>query len=773
MPAVAPPWEGFVQYLILAALVVAGLVIGIDVVRQRRRRRDRPHVRMALASHLATVGSFDVAGALERALADLEPAEPMDSPEGVWDAVDLAVDLEAFRPKLAAGTEIVTFHLRWGEDYAMAASPDRSTHYAIEPWEAELARSMDGSRSVGELIVEHLNEGGDLDPGAVVGLVDTLWAGGLLDPVPTDVMAAVRNGLDPSSSGRKKLRRFGRELTIGWDGAEAFATRLYRGGLRYAFTPVGFALLAIVAIGGLAAFVTTVVSHRFVLVLRQPPAEAAILITLAFVLTFFHELAHALVLIRYDRRVLSAGFFIFFGSPAFFVEATDVMMLDKAKRIQQSFAGPFAELVLAGAASAVILLAPGAAFAPLLYRFAFVNYLVILENLIPLLQLDGYWILSDFIEIPDLRPRSIAFVQRDLWRKVFRWERLSVQEVGLALYGIVGVVFTAFAFALGIFFWQQIFGGLISSLWRGGPFSRLLLVVLILLFTGPVIRGAIALTRAIMKRVRARWRRVRFRFERSWRVEAAELIDALPVFDDLPAEVLSDLAGRIRLRTCPPERAVFRQGDRPEAFYVVRRGRVRVEEEDPDTGQTRTLRTLERGSSFGEIGLLETTVRRASVVAETSTELFEVSKSAFERLLADSIHAPTFAPTMQAYAELRELTPFRTASIEAVSVLLEHGSWRTYPPGDVIVRRGERGDAFYVIGAGQVEVERDGRRVATLGRGDHFGELALLQDTPRNANVTTIAPTRAFRLDREGFEAVVAESLADGFERPEERTMEH
>lgn len=773
MPAFHPPWEGFVQYVILAALIVAGLVIGLDVVRQRRRRRERPHLHLALASHLGTVGSVDATEALVRALEDAGPPEPVDTAGGLWDVLEAIVDPEAFRPKLAAGTEITTFHLRWGEDYAMAASPDHATHFSIEPWEADLARSMDGSRSVGELIVEHLQEGGDLDPSAVLGLVDTLWSGGLLDPAPIDVMAAVGDGLDPSSSARRKLRRFGRELTIGWDGAEAFATRAYRGGLRYAFTPVGFALLAIVAVGGLGAFVATVVSHRFELVLRQPPAEAAILIALAFILTFFHELAHALVLIRYDRRVLSAGFFIFFGSPAFFVEATDVMMLDKPKRIEQSFAGPFAELVLAGTAAVILFVAPGAAFAPLLYRFAFVNYLVILENLIPLLQLDGYWILSDFIEVPDLRPRSIAFVQRDLWRKVFRWERLSVQEVGLALYGIVGVAFTVFAFATGIFFWEQIFGGLITSLWNGGLFPRLLLILLILLFLGPVIRGAIALGRAITKRIRARWRRVRFRFERSWRVEAAELIDALPVFDDLPADVLSDLAGRVRLRTFPPGRAVFRQGDRPEAFYVVRGGRVSVEEEDPDTGETRTLRSLERGASFGEIGLLETTMRRASVVAATSTELFEVNKSAFERLLADSIDAPTFAPTMQAYAELRELTPFRTASIDALGVLLEHGSWRSYPPGEAIVSEGEAGDAFYAIGSGQVEVERGGVRVATLGHGDHFGELALLHDAPRNASVTTIAPTRAFRLDRHGFEAVVAESLRDGTEHPEERSMEH
>ena len=201
------------QYVILAALIVAGLVIGLDVIRQRRRRRERPHLHMALASHLGTVGSVDATEALVRALEDAGPPEPVDTAGGLWDVLEAIVDPEAFRPKLAAGTEITTFHLRWGEDYAMAASPDHATHYSIEPWEADLARSMDGSRSVGELIVEHLQEGGDLDPSAVLGLVDTLWSGGLLDPAPTDVMAAVGDGLDPSSSARRKLRRFGRELT--------------------------------------------------------------------------------------------------------------------------------------------------------------------------------------------------------------------------------------------------------------------------------------------------------------------------------------------------------------------------------------------------------------------------------------------------------------------------------------------------------------------------------------------------------------------------------
>ena len=70
------------------------------------------------------------------------------------------------------------------------------------------------------------------------------------------------------------------------------------------------------------------------------------------------------------------------------------------------------------------------------------------------------------------------------------------------------------------------------------------------------------------------------------------------------------------------------------------------------------LAILERGASFGEMGLLESSPRAATVRSLDEGALFEVDKGTFDRLLADSIEAPTFAPTLQALAELRELPPF-------------------------------------------------------------------------------------------------------------------
>ena len=65
-------------------------------------------------------------------------------------------------------------------------------------------------------------------------------------------------------------------------------------------------------------------------------------------------------------------------------------------------------------------------------------------NLIPLLELDGYWIFSDLIQVPNLRRRSLTFMQHDLWHKIRTVERWSWQEGGLAFYGIIGTVFTLF-----------------------------------------------------------------------------------------------------------------------------------------------------------------------------------------------------------------------------------------------------------------------------------------------------------------------------------------
>ncbi len=77
--------------------------------------------------------------------------------------------------------------------------------------------------------------------------------------------------------------------------------------------------------------------------------------------------------------------------------------------------------------------------------------------------------------------------------------------------------------------------------------------------------------------------------------------------------------------------------------------------------------------------------------------------------------------------------------------------------GVMLVRQGEAGDTFYVILEGTAKVVRNGRRIATLEAGDWFGELALLDPAPRNADVVTLGPGTVGILDAKSFRRLVAE----------------
>jgi len=75
----------------------------------------------------------------------------------------------------------------------------------------------------------------------------------------------------------------------------------------------------------------------------------------------------------------------------------------------------------------------------------------------------------------------------------------------------------------------------------------------------------------------------------------------------------------------------------------------------------------------------------------------------------------------------------------------------TIEAGEVVIREGDRGDRFYVVESGEIEVTKDGRHVASLGPGDFVGEIALLRDVPRTATVTATAATVLQSLDRDHF----------------------
>jgi putative peptide zinc metalloprotease protein len=547
---------------------------------------------------------------------------------------------------------------------------------------------------------------------------------------------------------------------VSWSGADTMTRWLHRHGLRFLFNRVGVIVASFVVIAGTIAFATTASGHHeFNLAPQSAGVGFVVLFTLNVALIFVHELGHASLLVHYGRRVRGAGFRIYFGAPAFFVDSSDALMLPRGRRIAQSFAGPYFEMVATAAAALVLWAFPNASISTTLYRFVVLNVFVLFLNLIPLLELDGYWILSDWLRIPDLRPRSLSFVRHDVWTKLGRRERWSTSDLGLLLYGTVGVGFTVFCLVSAFYFWRRTFGGVTSSLWHAGLLGVLALVVLAAFLAGPVVRVLVDAARGIARNARSWWRRVRFRSQRRWRIEAAELLDEQPVFDDLPVEVLNDLTGRVSLRSYGRGANVVRQGERADAYYLVRSGTLEIVEADHGGGAERVLRRISRGDAFGELGVATGAPRKATVRATSPSEVFVVDKGAFDRLLADRIHLPEFGPTVQDLVELRSLSPFAQMPAEDLAAVRDNGTWIAVAPGHDVVTQGEAGDAYYAVESGLLDVLDQGVEVNHLGPGDAFGELALLTRAPRAATVRARTPARLFRLDAAGFDRLMASAL--------------
>jgi CRP/FNR family cyclic AMP-dependent transcriptional regulator len=79
------------------------------------------------------------------------------------------------------------------------------------------------------------------------------------------------------------------------------------------------------------------------------------------------------------------------------------------------------------------------------------------------------------------------------------------------------------------------------------------------------------------------------------------------------------------------------------------------------------------------------------------------------------------------------------------------------PEGKELTKQGAPGREFFVLLEGDADVTKDGASINTLGAGDFFGEIALVEDTPRTATVTATSPVRALVITDRAFKRLLEE----------------
>jgi CRP-like cAMP-binding protein len=110
---------------------------------------------------------------------------------------------------------------------------------------------------------------------------------------------------------------------------------------------------------------------------------------------------------------------------------------------------------------------------------------------------------------------------------------------------------------------------------------------------------------------------------------------------------------------------------------------------------------------------------------------------------------------------LRNIPMFAKIEPSKLKLLAFTSERLTFKPGDVLFRQGEAGDAAYIIVEGKADVSVNTPsgplRIASLGKNDFVGEIAILCDVPRTATVTAASELVTLRIAKELFFRLIAE----------------
>lgn len=218
---------------------------------------------------------------------------------------------------------------------------------------------------------------------------------------------------------------------------------------------------------------------------------------------------------------------------------------------------------------------------------------------------------------------------------------------------------------------------------------------------------------------------------------------ALPSLDQ---KLLVDVSSNLHPITFTPNSSIFREGDRADHFYIIIKGQVEIVKQHP-SGREIQLGTLSSGQYFGEIGLMADGLRTASVrvSGKENVVLMALDRESFARVLKESdLTSAALARLMRQRLTTDQLRQVLQQEPETGFKDKAKSYKRlTYHAGEVIIRKGDLAQKFYLILRGAVEVmhpyEEDvpTRRLVS---GQYFGEIGLLEEEGKRTRTVRAAP---------------------------------
>ena len=394
------------------------------------------------------------------------------------------------KPQLHKHVSVHPHDFRGSRWYILTDSA-RGKHLRFNDLAYEFIGRLDGDATVDEIynqIEINTNNNGPSRQDLLSILIQLFSVGALRSGLPADVEQLFTKQQNEKSANR--TRRWLNPLAIRFPlfDPDRFLNRSITS-VRPAISVTGAVLWSLVIL--IAAMLLVVNYQELASTLKAnilAPRNLILIVALFPIMKAIHEFAHAYAVKAWGGEVHEMGITVLVLMPVPYVDATAAWAFrEKYKRILVSASGMIAELFLAAIAFIIwTLVAPGIIKDAALSAFLIGSVSTVLFNANPLLRFDGYYILQDAIEIPNLYSRSSNYTMYLLKRYVLGMTEAespatdSSERGWLASYGILAWLYRVFiTFVIAIFLASKYFVlGIALAIWS-----------MVLLFVLPTYRG--------------------------------------------------------------------------------------------------------------------------------------------------------------------------------------------------------------------------------------------------------------------------------------------
>eukprot|EP01062_Namystynia_karyoxenos_P070545 TRINITY_DN6590_c1_g1_i2.p1 TRINITY_DN6590_c1_g1~~TRINITY_DN6590_c1_g1_i2.p1 ORF type:complete len:1380 (+),score=314.84 TRINITY_DN6590_c1_g1_i2:3265-7404(+) len=267
--------------------------------------------------------------------------------------------------------------------------------------------------------------------------------------------------------------------------------------------------------------------------------------------------------------------------------------------------------------------------------------------------------------------------------------------------------------------------------------------------------------------------------DRLLQIKLAEIVERCPLFADFATDTdfISEVVGRLRMRSCVPGQVVLRQGEYAKEMNIVSRGELSVLSDEGEL-----LFAMGSGCYFGEVALVYNMPASATVVASDYSDLYVLSRSDFKEV--ETIY-PEQSKSIAGLAQEQFHTYITSHVIAKASVfaqaratpgflalLMEQMSILECEPGQVLCEQGKPCANMYFVARGALRVEEDGAEVQIIQDGGSFGDVHLFDDAPCAVTLLAAEETEVFVLAREDFIDLVAPRFPEELRQMEQYARE-